>query len=227
MKKYFDKLNSYSDTTAEHNDIQQLLEVEEKYQIKIPEVFKDFYEYYSNNPTIMNGYANFYKLEDLKILENGNIIFADEYNRWNSYTSLKLDNNSIVRINRYDNVEDITSEIMGIEENYSSLFLDINDFMLFSVAYSTVLSMPLKVSYTLPMDFEFDEIYLTSFFDNNFKINKIFLYKDILCVYSSLSETLMFGIKTDEEMEEVKKYLQKLYDDIYLKGFNDQNVFVK
>ncbi|ONI38699.1 hypothetical protein AN639_07410 [Candidatus Epulonipiscium fishelsonii] len=116
---------------------------------------------------------------------------------------------------------------MGIEENYSSLFLDINDFMLFSVAYSTVLSMPLKVSYTLPMDFEFDEIYLTSFFDNNFKINKIFLYKDILCVYSSLSETLMFGIKTDEEMEEVKKYLQKLYDDIYLKGFNDQNVFVK
>ncbi|ONI43104.1 hypothetical protein AN640_06755 [Candidatus Epulonipiscium fishelsonii] len=209
MQKYFDILNRYGNIVSQSNNIIDLMKLEKKFKKRMAKSFKVFYMYYGNNDDVMNKYAIFLPLDQLKILDNGDIIFAhgiDDY-------LIKLINfESMVFVDKYSNIVALNTKVSS--NRLSNFNCNVNEFLLFVVAFHIIMTKNYPTSVRLDR-YQY-EILKSS---KNFKIQHIFgeefsvfCYfpddsdKGILGCINKYSNTAVFGATEEKHKILLEEY---------------------
>ncbi|ONI43103.1 hypothetical protein AN640_06750 [Candidatus Epulonipiscium fishelsonii] len=213
MRSNFDRLNVFGNIIPKNNDISPLLDIEQQYNIQLSEGFKIFYEYYGDNNKIKNGYVHLYSMNELKV-KDGKLIFGELFKMPPEFI-VSIDNLIVDTAEKNDYYKlTQNSTVLLPEETFNhkrSVTLDL--YMLFAVAYEIVMSMPIKLKYDIKsLDLSGTsknkanfEKFITNISSDFSALNIYLFQKNILVIYDK--GKLTFGLKNQEELNEVRKYI--------------------
>ena len=221
IKKYLKKIkkNIYNnDSFNEEEILEQIQKCEERLKISLPIPLKEMYSVFGNHDDILNVYHTFYKINDLKIMNDALVFFEfiDKYSKYGILMEDLKEDDPVVSLQEVNDDEWYFESESLSEYIVNNIFWNGLNFMKFK-AKVKIKEENLKehcegILYRFAPEKEFDVTNKYSYYDKDEKVMATYFY---------YGQSIILGSNDKERLEQLEKSMNLKFEWIEGKITND------